>query len=76
MEMVWVSYGNILAALQGIPKSLYESAEIDGASQWKSFLMITFPLLAPITAVNVAISLQGGFNVFDLVYVLTEGGPF
>lgn len=77
---IWKWYGFhmviFLAALQSIPKDLYESAEIDGASGWKSFCRITLPLLAPITAVNIAISLQGGFNVFDLIYVLTEGGPF
>lgn len=65
-----------LAALQGIPQELYEAARIDGASAWDVFRRITLPLLMPITLVNVTLALQGAFNVFDLVYVLTEGGPF
>ena len=45
-------------------------------SHFQSFFRITVPLLAPVTAVNVAIALMGAFNVFDLIYVLTGGGPF
>jgi ABC-type sugar transport system permease subunit len=65
-----------LAALQGIPHEYYEAARIDGASTWDSFRRITLPLLMPVMLINVTLSLQGAFNVFDLVYVVTEGGPF
>ena len=65
-----------LAALQGIPHEYYEAARIDGAGTWASFRRITLPLLMPVTLINVTLSLQGAFNVFDLVYVVTEGGPF
>ena len=65
-----------LAALQGISHEYYEAARIDGASTWDSFRRITLPLLMPVMLINVTLSLQGAFNVFDLVYVVTEGGPF
>ena len=77
---IWKWYGFhmviFLAALQSISRDLYEAAAIDGATSNQSFWRITLPLLGPVLAVNIAISLMGGFNVFDLVFVLTEGGPF
>jgi len=77
---IWKWYGFhmviFLAALQSISRDLYEAASIDGATANQSFWRITLPLLGPVLAVNIAISLMGGFNVFDLVFVLTEGGPF
>jgi len=64
-----------LAALQGIPRDLYEAARIDGASGWQSFRKITIPLLTPATFfVTIMLTIQG-FKVFDLVYVMTGGGP-
>jgi ABC-type sugar transport system permease subunit len=76
---IWKWYGFhmiiYLAGLQAIPAELYEAARIDGASPWQSFRRITLPLLQPITMINVSLSLMGAFNVFDLVYVMTEGGP-
>lgn len=64
-----------LAALQGIPRELYEAAKIDGASAWQSFRKITIPLLTPATFfVTIMLTIQG-FKVFDLVYVMTQGGP-
>jgi multiple sugar transport system permease protein len=64
-----------LAALQGIPRELYEAARIDGASAWQSFRKITVPLLTPATFfVTIMLTIQG-FKVFDLVYVMTGGGP-
>jgi ABC-type sugar transport system permease subunit len=65
-----------LAALQGIPADLYEAARIDGASPWSLFWRITLPLLRPVTAINVILATLGGFNLFDLVYIMTKGGPF
>lgn len=64
-----------LAALQGVPRSYYEAAQIDGASGWQSFRSITLPLLAPTTFFLVITSLIEAFQVFDLVYVMTAGGP-
>ncbi|MBB6735958.1 carbohydrate ABC transporter permease [Cohnella zeiphila] len=64
-----------LAGLQFIPKDLLESASIDGASYWSRFRHIVFPLLAPSFTVNVLLSLIGSMKVFEMVMVLTEGGP-
>ena len=64
-----------LAGLQSIPNELYEAARIDGASAWQSFWHVTLPLLKPVTMINVLLATSGAFNVFDLVYVMTEGGP-
>lgn len=76
---IWKWYGFhmviFLAGLQTIPTELYEAARIDGASRWQQFLHITLPLLQPVMLVNVTLSLMGGFGVFDIPYVMTEGGP-
>ncbi len=76
---MWKWYGFhmviFLAGLQQIPNELYESARIDGATRFRQFLSITLPLLQPVMLVNVTLALMGGFNVFDIPYVMTEGGP-
>lgn len=64
-----------LAALQGIPKDLIEAAMVDGANPWRSFWSITWPLLRPATFFVCVTSLIDAFQAFDLVYVMTEGGP-
>lgn len=64
-----------LAALQGIPETLYEAARIDGASKRQRFWHITWPLLGPTTAFLVIIGVINAFRVFDLVFVMTGGGP-
>lgn len=75
----WKWYGFhmviFLAGLQTIPTELYEAAHIDGASRWQRFAHITFPLLQPVTLVNFTLALMGAFNVFDIPYIMTEGGP-
>lgn len=63
------------AALQNLPKEHLEAASIDGAGSWSRFRWITIPYLRPIIAVTVVLNLIGGWKVFDLVYVLTRGGP-
>jgi len=77
---VWKTMGvNMVlfsAGLDGIPQQYYEAAEIDGAGQWRKFWRITIPLLAPTTFFILIMSMIGSFQVFDLVYVLTSGGPF
>ena len=64
-----------LAGLQGIAKDYYEAAKIDGASKWRQFCSITFPLLAPAFTVVVTMNIIGGFKVFEQGYVMTGGGP-
>jgi raffinose/stachyose/melibiose transport system permease protein len=65
----------ILAGLQAIPKELYEAAALDGARGLRAFWSITLPSLRNVLIVAVLITTIGGFKVFDLIYVLTRGGP-
>ncbi|MBE3089943.1 MAG: sugar ABC transporter permease [Actinobacteria bacterium] len=64
-----------LAGLQGIPESYYEAADIDGAKWFSKFLHITVPLLSNTTLFVVIISIINSFQGFDLVYMMTYGGP-
>lgn len=66
---------SLLAGLQSIPQELYEAADIDGASSWSKFWNVTFPLLMPVTAVVTLFSIVQTFADFQIVYVLTRGGP-
>jgi multiple sugar transport system permease protein len=66
---------SLLAGLQTIPPSLYEACAIDGASPWQRFVHITLPLLTPIIAVVMTFSVLFTFGDFQLIYVLTRGGP-
>lgn len=65
----------LLAALQTLPQEPYEAAAIDGASAWQAFLHITIPLLRPTIVVAVLLRAIDSFKTFDLVYVMTNGGP-
>ncbi|TLS38849.1 carbohydrate ABC transporter permease [Pseudalkalibacillus caeni] len=65
----------LLAGLQTIPASLYEAASIDGASKWKQFITVTLPLLKSSILVALLFRTLDAFRVFDLIYVLTGGGP-
>ncbi len=65
----------LLAGLQTISPSLYEAAVIDGASGWQRFRFVTFPMLTPIIAVVMTFSVLFTFTDFQLIYVLTRGGP-
>ena len=64
-----------LAALQGISQDLYEAASIDGATGFRKFRYITIPMLKPTTFFVVIMSTIQCFKVFDLIYVMTGGGP-
>jgi raffinose/stachyose/melibiose transport system permease protein len=64
-----------LAGLQTVPEDLYEAASIDGASAWRQFWRITFPLIAPFFTINMVLSLKGFLQVFELIFSLTNGGP-
>ena len=65
----------LLAGLQTISPTLYEAATIDGASEWQRFRHITFPLLTPIIAVVMTFSVLFTFTDFQLIWVMTRGGP-
>jgi multiple sugar transport system permease protein len=65
----------IFAGLQAIPDDVYEAARVDGASEWRMFWRITMPLLRPVLAVVLIMTVIGSFQVFDTVAVTTAGGP-
>ncbi|MCC6798548.1 MAG: sugar ABC transporter permease [Anaerolineae bacterium] len=77
--MSWWSIGGqmviYLAGLKGIPQSLYEAAEIDGAGEWAKFRHVTVPMLTPTIFFNLVLGLIGAFQVFEGPLVLTAGGP-
>ena len=79
MVALWqaVGYSMIifLAGLQDIPQELYEAATVDGAGPLRKFWRITLPLLKPTSAFVLVITFIGSFQVFDPVYILTNGGP-
>lgn len=79
LTTVWQSAGwNLViyfARLREIPNELYESAEIDGATPWQIIRYIKLPLIKATIAILIVINIIGGFKVFDLVYVMTSGGP-
>ena len=79
LATLWVRIGfNMvvyLAALQSIPALYYEAARIDGASAWRQFRHITWPLLRPATFLLLILNVIYSFQVFDLAYVMTGGGP-
>ena len=64
-----------LAALQNVPQTLYEAAEIDGASKWQQFFRITVPLITPVIFFNVIMQMVHAFQEFNGPYMVTEGGP-
>jgi multiple sugar transport system permease protein len=66
---------SLLAGLQTVPASLYEAATLDGATRWQMFVKITYPLLTPIIAVVMTFSVLFTFTDFQLIKVLTNGGP-
>jgi raffinose/stachyose/melibiose transport system permease protein len=65
----------LLAGLQGIPRELEEAALIDGAGRWQAFRFVTLPLLGPTLRVSVFLSMIGALQLFDMVWVMTAGGP-
>jgi len=64
-----------LAALQNIPQSIYESAEVDGAGWWQKLTRITIPLLRPVTLFMVIVGVVAALNAFVEIYAMTSGGP-
>lgn len=79
MTSIWKNVGYFLviyyAGIMEIPLSYYESAKVDGASRWQEFFYITLPSIKPITYLVVTLGTIWSFQVFDLVYSMTGGGP-
>jgi raffinose/stachyose/melibiose transport system permease protein len=76
----WLGDGGIhmiilLAGLQGIPHEIEEAALIDGAGRWQAFRHISLPLLGPTLRVSVFLSMIGALQLFDMIWVMTKGGP-
>jgi len=76
---VWVGTPMVtvffLAAMQGVPKDLYEAAYCDGASKWDRFYKITLPQITPVIITMSILSAIWTFNSFEIIWILTEGGP-
>ena len=78
---VWQAVGGYnmvlyLAALQGVPRDLYDAAEVDGANSWQKFWAVTWPQISPTTFFIAIMSIIGGFQAgFDPAYIMTGGGP-
>ncbi|MFI7299196.1 carbohydrate ABC transporter permease [Streptomyces sp. NPDC050121] len=65
----------LYSGLQSIPGSLYEAAALDGANAWQRFWRITFPLLRPVSAITLLLGLVYTLKVFDIIWIMTKGGP-
>ena len=65
----------LYSGLQAIPASLHEAAAIDGANAWQRFWRVTFPLLRPVSAITLLLGLVYTLKVFDIIWIMTKGGP-
>jgi multiple sugar transport system permease protein len=65
----------VFAGLQTIPSYVYEAAEVDGSTEWKTFWRITLPLLRPVLVMVLVVTMIGSFQIFDTIAVTTQGGP-
>ena len=76
---VWKNVGFslviLLAGLQGLPQEVLEAARVDGANAWQLTLRVIAPLMRPILALTALLSIIGGLKVFDLIFIMTRGGP-
>lgn len=76
---IWLVFGSqmviYLAGIKGIPADLYEVAEIDGAGRWAKFINVTLPMLSPTIFLNLVLGIIGAMQMFDVPYVMTQGGP-
>ena len=76
---VWKNVGFslviLLAGLQGLPQDVLEAARVDGANAWQLTRRVIVPLMRPILALTALLSIIGGLKVFDLVFIMTRGGP-
>ena len=76
MAVCWLSYADYVWGIKSISPDINEAARIDGASKTQIAFKITIPLLKPVLQVCTTFSLIGALKIFDLIYVLTGGGPF
>jgi raffinose/stachyose/melibiose transport system permease protein len=74
-QYVGVAMVIYLAGLQAIPKDYLEAADVDGASGWKKFIHVTFPLLMPAVTVSIVLNIIEGLKLFDVIMSMTAGGP-
>jgi multiple sugar transport system permease protein len=65
----------LYSGLQAVPAALYEAASLDGATAWQRFWRITFPLLRPVSAITLLLGLIYTLKVFDIIWIMTRGGP-
>ena len=65
----------LAAGIQSLPTDLYKAAEVDGSSMWQTFRYITLPLLKPVIIVILMLRIMDAFKIFDIIYMLTYGGP-
>jgi multiple sugar transport system permease protein len=76
---IWLTFGSqmviYMAGIKGIPADLYEVAEIDGAGRLARFLNVTLPMLSPTIFLNLILGIIGAMQMFDVPYVMTQGGP-
>jgi multiple sugar transport system permease protein len=63
------------SGLQNIPAEVYEAASLDGAGAWQRFRHVTFPLLRPVSAITLLLGLVYTLKVFDVIWIMTKGGP-
>lgn len=79
LAAVWSYFGFclvvLMAGMQNVDTELYDAANIDGANSWQQFIHVTIPQLSSVLTMIIAYTMIGGFNVFDIVYVMTAGGP-
>ena len=79
LVMVWKSVGYyvllVLAALQTVPRSIYEAAELDNTSKARTFFKITLPMISPTILFTSVVASIASFKIFDAVNVMTQGGP-
>jgi len=77
--LIWSGIGYdmviFLAGIKNIPREIFEAARVDGASPWQNFIYITFPLLSPTTFFLTITSFIGALKAFDVVSIMTDGGP-
>ena len=64
-----------LAGLQGVPRQLYEAAELDGANSWQKVLHVTLPMITPVIFFNLIMGIIQSFQVFAKAFIMTGGGP-
>jgi raffinose/stachyose/melibiose transport system permease protein len=76
---IWANLGFsmmvFLAGMQNIPSEIYEAGKLDGTGPWSAFRFLTIPLLAPSITINVLLAVIGTITGFELIFVLTGGGP-